>query len=81
MPPIMMSLSCVALRSMNLITVFESPSMLATSSIFLWVPCEEPEPQKKKGIKRHFLWLLVLRVPTHSGHGQFLMVEVQGYGW
>lgn len=41
MPPIMMNLSWVARLSMSLITVLDSPSMLATSSIFLWVPCAE----------------------------------------
>ena len=43
MPPIMMNLSWVARLSISLITVFDSPNMLATSSIFLWVPCVEPE--------------------------------------
>lgn len=37
----MMSLSWVARLSISLITVLDSPSMLATSSIFLWVPCAE----------------------------------------
>ena len=41
MPPIIMNLSWVARLSISLITVLESPSMLATSSIFLWVPCVE----------------------------------------
>ncbi|TNN41176.1 hypothetical protein EYF80_048664 [Liparis tanakae] len=39
MPPTMISLSVVARLSMSLITVLDSPSMLATSSIFfvdLW---------------------------------------------
>lgn len=35
MPPIMMNLSWVARLSISLITVFDSPNMLATSSIFL----------------------------------------------
>ena len=43
MPPIMMNLSWVARLSISLITVFDSPSMLATSSIFLCVPCAEPK--------------------------------------
>lgn len=41
MPPIMMNLSWVARLSISLITVLDSPNMLATSSIFLWVPCVE----------------------------------------
>lgn len=43
MPPIMMNLSWVARLSISLITVLDSPNMLATSSIFLWVPCAEPK--------------------------------------
>lgn len=49
MPPIMMNLSWVARLSMSLITVLDSPNMLATSSIFLWVPCAEwKQPCKKQ---------------------------------
>lgn len=46
MPPIMMNLSWVARLSISLITVFDSPNMLATSSIFLWVPCVEPKQSR-----------------------------------
>lgn len=57
MPPIMMNLSWVARFSISLITVFDKPSMLATSSIFLWVPCGETKQRrshddKKKKISR-----------------------------
>lgn len=41
-PPIMMNLSWPARLSISLITVLDSPNMLATSSIFLWVPCAQP---------------------------------------
>ena len=47
-PPIMINLSWVARLSMSLITVFDSPNMLATSSIFLWVPCVETEQQRSR---------------------------------
>lgn len=43
MPPIMINLSWVARLSISLITVLDRPNMLATSSIFLCVPCVEPK--------------------------------------
>lgn len=46
MPPIMISLSWVARFSISRITVLDSPSMLATSSIFLWVPCARNQSQE-----------------------------------
>lgn len=52
MPPIMMNLSWVARLSISLITVLDSPSMLATSSIFLCVPCAQPK-QSHSAVNSH----------------------------
>lgn len=54
-PPIMMNLSWVARLSMNLITVLERPNMLATSSIFLCVPC---------GAKKIATTAMITRLPA-----------------
>lgn len=64
MPPIMMNLSWVARLSISLITVFDSPNMLATSSIFLWVTCVEPK-QSHTHVNR--LDMLTLNILGNSG--------------
>lgn len=58
MPPIMMNLSWVARLSISLITVLDSPNMLATSSIFLWVPCAEPKQSHTQvNSNDHMCWI------------------------
>lgn len=75
-PPIMMSLSWVARLSISLITVLDSPSMLATSSIFLWVPCTKPKGNRwqhlftliyvARWVWQHPCWCTSLSNVSHS---------------
>lgn len=74
MPPIMMNLSCVARLSISLITVFDSPNILATSSIFLWVPCAEPKQQwshVRLGYNSHKMFRIIPTLHVHPSSSDF----------